>query len=380
MATYKDIKAKLNEMDTKGFLTDQIITYIGNKRALLLSIEKIVNIVKKDLGKKKLDCADLFSGSGIVARLLKHHSSNLYVNDLEGYAYTINKCYLTNKDSINLSKLKKWYDWLNKFLSKNENLKRGFISNLYCPKNDKKIRFGERVFFTSRNGRYIDSARKAINKIPEPYKTLLLAPLLYEASTKTNTSGVFKGFYKNSETNTGQFGGNGKNALDRILSNMKIKMPIFSEYNCAVKIIKGDANKIVKKLPHIDFAYLDPPYNQHPYGSNYFMLNLINEYKEPIEISKVSGIPKNWNKSKYNKKNKSLILLEKLIQNLKSKYVLVSFNSDGFITFNNMKKMLKKFGKVSIFETKYNVFRGCRNLRHRSIYVYEYLFLLKREL
>jgi len=32
---------------------------------------------------------------------------------------------------------------------------------------------------------------------------------------------------------------------------------------------------------------LDPPYNQHPYGSNYFMLNLLADYREPADVSAV---------------------------------------------------------------------------------------------
>ena len=56
------------------FLSEQIITYIGNKRALLEFIGKGLEIVQNRLGKKKLVSADLFAGSGIVSRYLKGHS------------------------------------------------------------------------------------------------------------------------------------------------------------------------------------------------------------------------------------------------------------------------------------------------------------------
>ena len=46
----------------------------------------------------------------------------------------------------------------------------------------------------------IDTIRKAIDSVPESYKKFFLAPLLYEASVHTNTSGVFKGFYKDKNT------------------------------------------------------------------------------------------------------------------------------------------------------------------------------------
>ncbi len=366
-------------MENEEYLTNQIITYIGNKRILLNFIGDVIKIVKKELKQEKIIAFDVFSGSGIVSRYLKQHSYVLYSNDLEGYAKTINSCYLLNKSEIDDKELEKWYKYLINNLTDDKLISDGFIRRLYSPKDDKHIKKNERAFYTVRNAMYIDTARQLIDKMPEPYKTLFLGPLLYEASTKNNTGGVFKGFYKNSTTKCGQFGGNGKHALNRILADIEIKKPILSNYDCEVHILQGDANKICKVIPIVDLAYLDPPYNQHPYGSNYFMLNLINEYVEPINISKVSGIPTNWNKSNYNKKQESLINLENLCKDLKARYILISFNSEGFITYEEMVDMLTKLGKVRTFEHKYNVFRACRNLNKRNIHVFEFLFLLEKD-
>ena len=40
-------------MENPQFLTEQIITYLGNKRALLSFIDETLNIVKSELNKKK---------------------------------------------------------------------------------------------------------------------------------------------------------------------------------------------------------------------------------------------------------------------------------------------------------------------------------------
>lgn len=369
-----NIMAERNE-----YLTEQIITYLGNKRSLLEFIDSAVKLVIKELNAKKIDTFDVFAGSGIVSRFLKQYSKNLYTNDLEDYSNTINRCYLSNEEDIDLDELYKWYKAITNKLNNEPLIKNGFISKLYAPKDDKNIKFGERVFYTTRNANYIDTARQYIEKIPEPYKTLLLGPLLYEASTKNNTSGVFKGFYKNSKTHIGQFGGDGENALQRILADIELKMPILSQNNCNVHIFQGDSNIICKQLPHVDLAYLDPPYNQHPYGSNYFMLNLINNYEEPNNISVVSGIPVKWNKSSYNKKTDALTSMKKLCENLNSTYILISYNSEGFITYEEMVEMLTVLGELRVFDKNYNVFRGCRNLKDRDIHVKEFLFLLKKE-
>ena len=39
-----------------------------------------------------------------------------------------------------------------------------------------------------------------------------------------------------------------------------------------------------------------------------------------------------------------------------------------------------KIGKITTLEKKYNAYRASRNLKNRNIYVYEYLFLVKKGL
>ena len=335
-----------------------------------------VKKVQKNLNKNKLKIFDVFSGSGIVARYFKQFAGLLVVNDLEKYSTIINECYLSNENEIDISSLRKYYHEITGQL--NGELKRGVVSELYAPLDDEKIKRHERVFYTARNAMYIDTARQLIESIPRQEKKYFLAPLLSEASIHSNTSGVFKGFYKNKETGIGQFGGLNKNALLRIKGDVKLPFPIFSNFNCETIICNGDSNKIIKDIPEVDIAYLDPPYNQHPYGSNYFLLNLILNYKYPESTSKISGIPRNWNRSTYNKNKKSLQALTELVENIKAKYILISFNSEGFINTEQMKEMLKNYGKLKVLETNYNAFRGSRNLSNRNIHVKEYLYLLEK--
>src|SRR5215469_7650770 len=95
--------------ENKDFLTEQIITYIGNKRSLLDFITKGIQVVQKRLNKEKLNIFDVFTGSGIVARHCKQFSHSLIVNDLEKYATITGECYLSNKSEINMSVLKDIY-------------------------------------------------------------------------------------------------------------------------------------------------------------------------------------------------------------------------------------------------------------------------------
>ena len=128
-------------------------------------------------------------------------------------------------------------------------------------------------------------------------------------------------------------------------------------------------------------VYIDPPYNQHPYGSNYFMLNLVASYERPDTelISRISGIPKDWNRSNYNKRRFAANVFENLVANLRAKFLLVSFNSEGFISREEMESLLGRYGKVTVFESNYNAFRGSRNLHGRDIHVSEFLFVLEKK-
>ena len=361
----------MNENDR--FLKDQLITYLGNKRKLLSFIEKAVSDIKRDTQKEKFSIFDGFSGSGIVGRFLKQYSDVLHVNDLELYSEVINRCYLSNREDVDINELKENITKLNKC-----DRKSGFITSLYSPKEEDEIKSGERAFYTPDNAMAIDSIRQHINKIPEEKRHFYLAPLLSEASIHANTSGVFKGFYKNNN-GVGQFGGEAKNCLNRIKGSIKLPMPVFSNFSCEHYVHRSDVNTLVKEMDTMDITYYDPPYNQHPYGSNYFMLNVICQYKEPNDISKVSGIPKGWNKSGYNSKKTIIECFSDLIDNTKSKYIIISYNSEGFIKESTMMSLLRKFGKVKTYRQAYPTFRGSRNLRKRSKTVNEFLFVLEKK-
>lgn len=360
--------------ENKAFLKEQIITYLGNKRALLYFLETAIIECKNELKKDKISFLDMFSGSGVVSRFAKSHSNFIVANDLENYSRIINLCYLSNENQ----NLNEQIDYYYKKITSENDIKNGFIRELYAPKNEQNIKENDRVFYTIKNASYIDTIRQNIELfVPNELKPYFLAPLIYEASVHSNTSGVFKGFYKD-KNGIGKFGGDAQNALSRIKGEITLKKPIFSNFNCDFKVIKTDANKLAKECDYIDICYLDPPYNQHPYGSNYFMLNLIADYKKPSEISKISGIPKDWNRSNFNKPAFAEDSLLSIIENIKAKFILISYNCEGFVKKESFLQKLEKLGKVKLYEQKYNAFRGSRNLKNRPIHINEQLYVVKK--
>ena len=111
------------------------------------------------------------------------------------------------------------------------------------------------------------------------------------------------------------------------------------------------------------------------------MLNLIAEYRRPDvdNISRVSGIPRDWNRSDYNKKRRVAEVFVELVRNVRARFVLVSFNSEGFIPKDEMIELLSSCGRVDVLEADYNAFRGSRNLNARELHVTEFLFLVEKK-
>lgn len=360
------------------YLSRQLVTYIGNKRALLPQIGRAVERVKERLGHDRLRAFDAFSGSGVVSRFLKAHSEYLVSNDLEDYAAVIGRCYLRNRGTVDFSALEEIVaDFNERVLS--DDLPPGFIEELYAPRDESRIRKDDRVFYTRENARRLDNYRRLIETAPTDLRDLLLAPLLSKASVHANTAGVFKGFYKDGRTGVGRFGGSTSEALSRITGRITLEVPVLSRFECECDVFQEDANAAARRLKSLDLAYIDPPYNQHPYGSNYFMLNLLVHYRRPGEVSRVSGIPTDWRRSEYNVRAKSLPLLTELLTSLDARFLLVSFSNEGFISPAEMRATLDRLGRVEVFETPYNAFRGSRNFDNRPLHVTEQLFLVERQ-
>lgn len=360
--------------NNENYLKNNIIAYIGNKRNLLNLIEKAVKSTGLLENKKDAIFLDLFAGSGVVSRLAKMLGFKVIANDWEHYSYIINKAFLELDNSFLKDSFKK-LGGLSKTLKILNNLnvpekKDKYISKFYCPEDDDNPDLlNERMFYTNYNGSRIDAIRAKIDEwvkikaINEDEEYLLLALLLYEASTRSNTSGVFKGFHKG-------FGGTNGDALSRILKPLELNKPDLINGNKSV-VFKEDAVKLseIIKKEKIDILYLDPPYNQHQYGSNYHLLNTIALNDKPIINKNIyidgkkynkSAIRKDWinTKSTFCSKKTALYDFRKIIKNINAHYILVSYSTDGIISFNDMLRLLSKKGRLSICLSEYVKYRG----------------------
>jgi len=375
------------------YFTQQILTYMGNKRTFLCQIDEIISFIKTTLGEKNIDIAEGFTGSGIVSRLFKNRIMSdysqeyktLYVNDMSGYSETLSKCYLTSTKDLccgDYETIGLHFKKLKNFLSKKNN-PIPFISKYWAPQNDSDIKPEERAYFTQKNASNIDKIMYYIkNYVEEKYRALLLGPLLVQCSIHNNTNGQFSAYYKNEEKTKGMYGGKGSVDLKRITGEILPMMPILTEHKAKIHISKMDANKWIKTIPKVDLVYYDPPYNKHPYNIYYFLLDIINDWNTNMEVPDTyRGQPKNWERSSYCSLKNAKKSFEDLIKNTKSNFILVSYNNKGIIPLDELDKILDKYGKLTkipIEHKVYNKFIGiaAKKRKKQNKKIEEFLWLL----
>lgn len=345
-----------------NFIYNQLIPYIGNKRRLIPLIEQAIHKTGVDSGV----FFDVFAGSGVVSRLAKVLGYQVVSNDWEPYSYTINHAYIKQNRPPSFKKLggiQKAFDILN-------NLRpvKGYITNYYCPADDEHPNPDrERMFYTQENGRRIDAIREKIKEwredrtINENEERTLLSPLIFQGAYCSNTSGVFKAYHRG-------WGGSTNTALYRIRSRLTIEPPLFHDNNRDNEVYRMDANKLVADIK-CDIAYIDPPYNQHQYGSNYHLLNTIDLWDKPKINKEVlingqtenkSAIRWDWRterKSLYCYRDTATDIFQDLINKIKARFILISYSTDGLVTFDTLMDMFSHKGHLDMVTKKYKRYR-----------------------
>lgn len=346
---------------TDDYVFHQLIPYIGNKRRLLDLIGEAIDAAQLAPGATFLD---LFAGSGVVSRYAKRRGFRVLSNDWEPYAEAINRCYVATDEppTIRGRSYAEIIEELNRLPPVE-----GWITHHLCPSDDDRIDPArDRLFYMRKNGMRIDAIRTQIDvwdragDLTPTQRDCLLAPLLYQACYVSNTSGVFKGFHNG-------WGGQTSTALYRIAANLTLRPALFHLGKPAT-IFRRDATELVRGLSseQIDFAYLDPPYNQHPYGSNYHVLNTVTLWDAPPLPPKITGrgdkaaIRTDWRtarRSLYNHRGDAAAEYDRLLTSINARWIATSYSTDGTIPLGDLVASNIARGRVTILTRGYKRYR-----------------------
>lgn len=340
---------------TDEYLFAQIIPYLGNKRKLLPLIAEAVVLTGLTSG----TFADLFAGSGVVSRWAKARGFRVVCNDWEPYARALNGCFV----GLNAAPMAATvFDALNALAPRED----GHLARHYCPRDDRQPDpMRERCFWTRANGRKLDTLRQQIadwEHLTAGQRDYLLGPLLYAASHVSNTSGLFKAYHHG-------WGGRTGTALYRILSDVRLAPPILMDNGLDNRVTQMDAQALAEGWgaivgPPPDIAYLDPPYNQHPYGSNYHLLNTLALWDKPavppFGPGSKSAIRTDWRLercSAFNHAGEALAALCRLVDALPARWVLLSYSTDGSIPIAALLDALTRRGATWVLPCRYKRYR-----------------------
>ncbi len=324
------------------------MNYIGSKHTLSPWIKECIKTTVPDLHVKVF--CDIFAGTGSIAKAFKKEVKQIIANDIEHYSFVLNRNYIGNYKAI-VDKEK-----ILEALNTLSNISNGFIYKNYCFGSGSK-----RQYFSDENGKKIDAIRQKIEhyKENEDLYYFLLASLLESADKVANTASVYGAFLK---------------YLKPQAQKKLVLEPANYEYDTHEhKVYNQDANILIENISG-DVLYIDPPYIQRQYGANYHILNTISTYI-PFTPKGKTGIPPNYNRSKYARARYAFKELEELIKKAQFKYIFLSYNNEGLITKEQIKTMMKRYGKYDLFTKRHKRFKTVTTLKKTTL---EYLHVLEK--
>ena len=331
------------------------MNYIGSKHKLSSFISTTVTDVCGEDLSQKVFC-DLFAGTGIVGRVFKNKTKQVIANDLEYYSYVLNRSYIGNHVALDTNHL---LEELNALKGTP-----GFIAQEYGVGGK-----AQRSYFTQENAQKIDVVRQKIEawnnegKIGSDQYYFLLASLLESADKVANTASVYGAYLKQIK----------KSAARPLI----IEPASFETSENTHQVYQENSNDLIKKIEG-DILYLDPPYNARQYGANYHLLNTIAKYDTFVPQGKTGLRP--YNKSAYSSKIQVEDSFEELIKNARFSYVFLSYNNEGLMPPETVKKIMSAYGKYSLATTAYQRFKAdkTQNRNHKASSTTEYLHILEK--
>lgn len=328
------------------------LNYIGCKHTLFKNISYVLHENIHNL--KEYNFLDIFAGTGVVGFNMLNYCKSVSANDLEYYSFVI------NKGLLNCSYSEKIRDIINGCNSLNKKV--GLITLNFSPGEQ-----CERMFFTPENAEKADSIRMYIQELYEKEFIdineyyFLLGSLLVSIDKVANTTSVYGAYLKKFKP-----------------ASLKplIMKPIHEKvYSIGLNVVYNKkAEDFIDE--NYDIVYMDPPYNNRQYSSNYSPLNYIALYNKDVLIKGKTGLMDGYNRSLFCVKNKVVDTFRKMVKDLKCKYILLSYNNEGIISFEEIKAILLEKGDVILYKIKYKKYKSS-NKSSLNDSVYEYLWFTK---
>jgi adenine-specific DNA-methyltransferase len=295
-----------------------VIKYLGSKRAMV----PLLGDIAARVGART--AVDLFTGTTRVAQEFKRRGLLVTATDVATYSQVLSDCYIaTDATSVDLQDL-------------DNELKRlaalpgrpGYFTRTFCE---------EARFFQPRNGARVDAIRDAIEADHRgtPLFPILLTSLMLAADRVDSTTGLQMAYLKEWAARAHQ--------------DLELRRPELLAG--AGRTVGGDAMDTVDALEPVDLMYLDPPYNQHRYFTNYHIWETLVRWDEPatygVARKRIDSRDEST-KSVFNVKREMPAALADLLCRARAEVVVVSYNDESWVTAEQMTGMLRDAGHEDV--------------------------------
>lgn len=341
--------------------------YIGNKTRLLEFIdESLMDFNIPSCG----TFIDIFAGTASVAKYFKKKGYKIISNDFMTYSYFAQKVFIELNEMPSFKSLSN--DGLCGVLTLLNNdklVKEGYVFENYAPSG----KF-HRQYFSDDNAKRIDAIRDLIedwkNKklINDKEYYILVFILVDSADFVANISGTYGAYLK----------------IWRSMALKEIRLNQVEIYDNKIdnETYNEDSNELIKRIIG-NVLYIDPPYNERQYASNFHVLESLTVWDKQILNGKSGLRDYSKQKSRYCSKKTAYEALEDLIINSKVDYVALSYNNEGIISREQIIDLMKQFSKFKEYTMDYRRFRTERDneKRHYNTIddkVVEHLFVIKK--
>jgi adenine-specific DNA-methyltransferase len=305
-----------------------MIKYIGSKRTLVPLIGRTIGALPVE------SVCDIFAGTTRVGQALRSMGLQVQSNDLAAYSEILGFAYIEADDRIDRSRLQDILSHLQEVAPVE-----GYFTETFCVRSR---------FFQPVNGMKVDAIRDEIDRLDltRVERGIVLTSLLEAADRVDSTCGLQMAYLKK--------------WAPRSFNPLELRMPEEIE-GPSGKVTRVDANEIAKQLDGIDCTYIDPPYNQHSYFSNYHIWETLVRWDSPEHYGVAcKRLDCKTTKSLYNRKRNAWDAFSELLDSVSSPWVVVSFSNEGFHEASSIVQVLSEKRKVRCIATDFKRYVGAQ--------------------
>ena len=286
-----------------------MIKYLGSKRRL---VPVLAQICRASGARTALD---LFTGTTRVAQAFKAQGVHVTAADSARYAHAFARTYVdTDAATTDTAALQAAVTHLNALPGK-----AGYVHETFSR---------QARFFQPHNAARIDAVRDALDSeyAGSPLFPILLTSLIEAADRVDSTTGVQMAYVK-------QWAPRSFNALE-------LRVPELLDG--PGRAIQGDAAALAPVLGHFDLAYLDPPYNQHRYFTNYHVWETLVAWDAPeaygVARKRVDAREASTH-SAFNSKRTMPAALASVVQSVDCGLLVLSYNDESWLDLEELEAM-----------------------------------------